>query len=185
VRHRATLFAALAAGVVLQAGLAQAADIPVSFDIKPQSCPNPLYLHQSYLVQTLSTAILGTDSLDVNDINMTPGDLVLVVSGGGGFRGAIIPIQIGYEDVATPVFDPGFCECTTDGPDGFYDLTLHFDRDEVEQALGSVSPGDFVQLCIQGSLNDGTTFEGCDCIWIVGPVPVEGESWGRIKGIYR
>ena len=162
---------------------ARAGDISVSFDIKPTSCPNA-FNPPGFFIQTLPTAILGTDEFDAG--NLQPGGLVLVVPGGGGLRDIEIPpTHIGFEDVTTPVIDPEFCECTEDGPDGFLDLTAHFDGDEVAAALGDVSPGDQIPICIRGFLLDGTPFEGCDCILIVGPVSVDAQSWGKTKALYR
>ncbi|MEZ5064398.1 MAG: hypothetical protein R3B81_06655 [bacterium] len=139
------------------------------------------------LVPVLPTAILGTADFSVGSI--VPGSLVIVVPGGGGFSETLIyPIGGGgIEDVATPVVDPVGCECTDEGPDGYDDLTVHFDRDEIIAALGEVSGGQYIQLCIRGSLVDGTPFEGCDCIVItpVGPVSVEARTWGRMKSSHR
>lgn len=72
------------------------------------------------------------------------------------------------EDVSTPVMSGDVCECATEGPDGFDDLTLKFKTQEIVQAIGPVQPGDFVVLTITGILLDGTPFEASDCVKIVG-----------------
>jgi len=175
-------------GLTLLAGIAQAGTIEVSFDIKPTSCPNPFNSGYQKLLEggTFPTAILGDDEFDTSRINPNDG-LVIVVPDGGGKLGETLipPISVGYEDVATPVADNSNCNCTTDGPDGFIDLTAHFDHDAIDTALGQVNPGDEIVICIRGFLDDGTPFEGCDCIWIVGPVSVDSSTWGRTKAGYR
>lgn len=83
-------------------------------------------------------------------------------------------MKSGYEDVSSPA-DPGDgCECTEDGPDGYEDLTLKFDVQELVAAIGPVEKGDVKTLTISGELLDGTRFEAADCVVIVGkqqPVP--------------
>ena len=159
--------------------------ITVSFDIKPTSCPNPFNPPGGLLTETVPTAILGTEDLPAR--SFSPDGLVIVVPGGGGLLGdiKIPPIQVGFEDVATPVDDPSHCNCTTAGPDSFEDLTAKFDADDIAAALGDVWGGQQIHLCIEGLLLDGTPFRGCDCIVIVGPVSVDDGSWGRTKATYR
>jgi hypothetical protein len=112
-----------------------------------------------------------------------------LVPSGGGLQTAganyVYPIQIGLEDVATPVEDPSRCNCTEEGADGFEDLTVQFDADDIAAALGAIWGGQRIHLCIEGELLDGTPFRGCDCIIIVGPVSVEAGTWGRMKASYR
>ncbi len=162
-------------------------DLVVRFDIKPTSCPNPFNPNYDVMlpIENVPAAILGTDSLEANRIQTNT--LLLDVPGGGGLRmnTLIPPLRTAYEDVATPVADPTGCQCTTDGPDGYVDLTMKFDSDAIAQALGSVQPGQVFQLCITGLLDDGTPFRGCDCIFIVGPVGVEPHAWGAVKSEYR
>jgi hypothetical protein len=57
-------------------------------------------------------------------------------------------------------------DCTTDGPDGFTDLTLKFDAQEVIAALAPVADGDVVVTTLEGALLDGTPIAGQDVIWI-------------------
>jgi hypothetical protein len=72
------------------------------------------------------------------------------------------------EDVAAPVSDGNECECSEEGADGFEDLTLKFETEEIVGALGDVNPGDVVPLTLEGVLNEGTPIEGSDCILIRG-----------------
>jgi len=72
------------------------------------------------------------------------------------------------EDVATPFGGDLEDElsCTTDGADGFDDLTLKFDRQAIIAAIGLVNDGDVIPLTLTGELNDGTTLSGQDNIII-------------------
>ena len=125
--------------------------VTIEIDIKPQSCPNPLNTKSKGV---LPVAVLGTADLDVNDIDVSSIKLE-----------GVAPIKSSLEDVSTPVVNPqSECECTTDGADGFDDLTLKFDRQDIVAALGSVSDGDEVVLTLTGELKDGTPIEGTDCI---------------------
>ncbi len=178
--------ASLALGMTL-AGAASGQTFDVSFDIKPTSCPNPFNPAGSVdITETVPTAILGTEEFDPPS-QLNTGSLRIVVPSGGGLRGDtyVYPTQIGAEDVATPAEDTSRCQCTEDGPDGFQDLKLQFDADDIAAALGSVWGGQRIHICVEGELLDGRPIRGCDCIIIVGPVSVEAESWGRMKATYR
>jgi hypothetical protein len=91
-------------------------------DIHPQSCPNPL---NGSSKGVMPAALLGTEDFDVNDIDVS----TLLLEG-------VAPIRWSIEDVATPVLNGDACECTTEGPDGFSDLTLKFKTQEIVQATG-------------------------------------------------
>ena len=156
--------------------------IPVAFDIKPTSCPNPLNVgKQSNILaklpgepndQTdigtgipgdpkapvLPVAILGSADFDVLDID--PSSLTLM--GEPAVRWA-------YEDVTTPMpEDAEQCECTTAGADGYKDLTIKFDKKAVIAALGPIEDGQIIPLYINGELYDGVPIEGMDCVIIRG-----------------
>ncbi len=73
-----------------------------------------------------------------------------------------------YEDVATPVLDAqNNCNCTTQGPDGYIDLALKFDTQEIVKAIGDCSDGELLQLVLTGRLTDGKKIEGPDCVRIM------------------
>jgi hypothetical protein len=159
----------------------------VDVDIEPGSCPNPLNVSSKGV---LPVAILGAEDFDVNQIDIASIRLESVAT-----------IRISYEDVATPVADGtgeatamaseddppctngdcpptpdgNECQCTTDGPDGFTDLTLKFKTAEIVEALvdmyGEIVAGDVLALPLTGVLSDGTPIEGADCVRIVGKVP--------------
>ncbi|UCF04573.1 MAG: T9SS type A sorting domain-containing protein [bacterium] len=148
--------------------------VEVGFDIKPGSCPNPFNVkndpneddkgegpNKEYAKPrkggVLPAAIVGSDELDVNEIDIS----TILLEG-------IAPIRSNYEDVTRPVENGGECACTDEGPDGYLDLTLKFRRMELAEVLGSVGHGEVVELTITGSLLDGTAFEGTDCVTIVG-----------------
>ncbi len=60
------------------------------------------------------------------------------------------------------------CACTTAGPDGFDDLSLKFNTQDIVATLGSVCFNEQIVLTITGELNNGTPFSGADCIIIKG-----------------
>jgi hypothetical protein len=95
----------------------------------------------------LPVAILGSDTFDVADVDVTtlafgPGDATPVHSSGGH-----------AEDV---------------NGDGLIDLVSHYRTEEVAVAVGDT------ELCVTGTTLDGIPFEGCDAIVTV---PYVGERW--------
>jgi hypothetical protein len=84
----------------------------------------------------------------------------------------VSPIRSNIEDVATP-FDGELCDCTEEGSDGFDDLTLKFNKQEIIEALENnndiLKGGDTLILTLTGEFLDGTPFELEDCI-IITPV---------------
>jgi len=129
-------------------------DIKVALDIKPGGCPNPLNVKSKGV---LSIAILGGDNYDITEIDPTSVRLA-----------GVEPIRSSYEDVAAPVADANDCNCTTEGPDGFLDLTLKFRTQQVVEAIGDVNNGDVLELPLTGVMSDETPIEGADCIVIRG-----------------
>ncbi|MHC4844259.1 MAG: hypothetical protein ACYTEE_10695 [Planctomycetota bacterium] len=126
----------------------------VTLDIKPTSCPNPLNTKSKGV---LPVAILGSE--DVNVLEIIPTSIEL--GGVGALRNA-------YEDVASPASDTNDCNCTTDGPDGFLDLTLKFKAQDIVEAMCEANDGDILPLLLTGELFDGTPIEGVDCVLIKG-----------------
>lgn len=130
----------------------------VAVDIKPQSCPNPLNVKSKGV---LPVALLGTGDFDVSEVDIE----TLALDG-------VPPIRSAYEDVATP-FTPTsekedcFYDCDELGPDGFLDLTLKFDTQEVVAALGKPVDGACLTLHLTGSLLDGNPIEGEDVVLIL------------------
>ncbi len=74
--------------------------------------------------------------------------------------------------MGTPFGGPveGCSDCTTDGPDGFPDLTLKFDRQELVAAIRPVLDAECLILTLTGNLKDefsGTPIEGADVVVIL------------------
>jgi hypothetical protein len=123
-------------------------------DMHPTSCPNPLNPASQGLTPA---AILGTDVTSVMDVNVSS----IMLEG-------IYPVDYAYEDVSTPVVDGESCECTTAGADGYMDLTLKFDTQELVEAIGPVPRNMVVSLTLTGMTLDGRYFEISDCVVIKG-----------------
>lgn len=135
----------------------------VYVDIKPGSCPNPLNMKSGGL---LPVAILGTEDFDVTAID--PSSVKLSRDPVSCFAE---PIRWSYEDVATP-FDGESCDCHDYDGDGYLDLTLKFDTQELVSclALESLVAGEPVPLTLTGNLMEehgNTPIEGQDCILIL------------------
>ncbi|MHC4112541.1 MAG: GLUG motif-containing protein [Planctomycetota bacterium] len=128
--------------------------IPVTIDIKPGSCPNPLNVKSRGV---LPVAILGSSDLDINTIVATSVRLA-----------GVAPIRDSCDDVAAPVSNGNGCECSTEGPDGFLDLTLKFETQKIVDAIGEVEHGDELVLELTGVLSDETPIVGSDCVIIRG-----------------
>ena len=131
--------------------------LPIALDIKPTSCRNPLQAGGGGL---LPVAILGTADFDVTQIDISTIELE-----------GVSPIRSEIEDVATP-FEPFIgkedpFDCTTDGADGFDDLTLKFRKNQVVAALGPINDGDVLVLTLTAKLLDGTVIIGEDVIVII------------------
>lgn len=126
----------------------------ILLDIKPQACPNPLNVKSKGV---LPVAVLGSEDFDVSTI-----DLESITLAG------VAPIRSDVGDVSTPVLDKqDECDCTTEGEDGFDDLTLKFDIQEIVAALGEVTDGEELILTLTGELLDGTSLEGEDCVVVL------------------
>ena len=129
---------------------------PVEIDIKPASCPNPVNTKSKGV---LPVAILGTEDFDVSEIDVS----TVLLEG-------VAPIRYDWDDMATSYngFSKDDClDCTEEGPDGFMDLTLKFDTQELVAALGEINDGDCMPLMITGELFDGTPIEGSDLVVIL------------------
>ncbi len=134
-------------------------DLSAYVDIKPGSCPNPLNVKSGGV---LPVAVLGTGEFDVAGIDVST--IRLTREGAG----EVAPIRWCYEDVATPYNGTDACGCHELTGDGYTDLTLKFDRQELIETLGlSVEAGNTIPLTVTGTLGDGTVIEGSDCIWVL------------------
>jgi hypothetical protein len=110
--------------------------IEVAVDIKPKSCPNPVSVRKKGV---LPVAILGTADFDVTQID--PSTVKL---------NGVAAQHYNIEDTATPPVDSS---CTTEGADGFADLVLMFDAQEILQTINA-SDDDVLALKIRGYLTE-------------------------------
>jgi hypothetical protein len=144
-------------------------EIAVPVDIKPGSCPNPLN-RKSHGVIPIS--VLGTEDLDVTLIDLSS----VVLSRADGVGGSASPNEgppgphSVYEDTGTP-FDGEACDCHEEGGDGIVDLSLKFRTDDVVAALelNDLPDASALEFVVSGTLLDGTSFAGSDCVRIVPP----------------
>ena len=140
-------------------------EIPVYVDIKPGSCPNPLNLKSKGV---LPVAVLGTLDFDVTSID--PTTIRLALAAGEG-EPSVIPLRWSIEDVATP-FEGELCDCHSLNGDGYLDLTLKFDMQELVVTLGlDAYEGETIPLILIGNLmgenGEGLPIIGSDCIRIL------------------
>jgi hypothetical protein len=141
---------------------------PVPIDLRPGSCPNPINPRSKGV---LPVAILGTDTLDV--ANIDPASIRL---------NGVPPLRSSYEDVGTP-FDPYVgrtdCveDCNADGPDGYRDLVLKFDTQAVAAALNDahVTPGSWANFTCTTVTLTGYFYEDYDS-----GGPIIGEDVAKI-----
>jgi hypothetical protein len=110
-----------------------AAAIPVVADIKPTSCPNPVKLTSKGVVPV---ALLGSEDFDASSID--PDSLMI--------NGECPAIRTALEDVSAPFTgersDPvAEGDCTTDGPDGYDDMTAKFDKECVVTTTDLIERG--------------------------------------------
>ena len=141
--------------------------IEVSLDIHPASCPNPLNTKGKGV---MPVAILGTEDFDVTQVDPTTVRIILDPESGE----KAVPLRWSLEDVATPYEPSNGVEpcyaCTEEGPDGYLDLTLKFDMQEVVALLGEVVDGECVVLTITAFLKeeyDGMLLVGEDVVRII------------------
>ena len=135
--------------------------IPVAIDIKPGSCPNPLNVKSK---GDLPLAVLGIDNFDVTTI-----DPATIRLSREGIEGDVAPLRWSYEDVATP-FAGELCDCHDLNGDGFMDLTLKLDTQELVGTLNLEEiEGETIPFTLTGNLKEeygSTPIEGKDCIWV-------------------
>jgi hypothetical protein len=138
--------------------------IKVYVDVKPGSCPNPLNVASKGV---LPVAILGTEDFDVTTID--PETIQLE---------GVTPLRWAYADVGTP-FDSDKLDCYDCNElcgDGYMDLVLNFETQDVVAAIDPVFDGQCVFLNLTGNLtseNGGTPVEGEDVVWIINKKPVK------------
>ncbi len=126
-------------------------------DIKPGSCKNPLNITSKGV---LPVVVLGSGDFDVSEIDV---DSIRLVG--------VAPLRSVLADDATviyPAVDSNADEiCDTDMPDGYTDLVLKFDTQEIVAALGAVKDGDIITLTLSGVMLDGSGIEDEDRVTIL------------------
>jgi len=131
----------------------------VPADIKPMSCPNPLSLMNKGV---LPVAILGTPEFDATTI-----DPVTIQLEG------VAPLRWSVMDVTAPYIgdaNDDCMSCAENGEDGYDDLTLKFDAQEVIAALGDVTDGQCLVVELTGNLKaefGGTPISAQDVLLII------------------
>ena len=143
----------------------------IPIDIKPGSCPNPFELGSNGV---LPVAILGTESLDVTEID--PATVTLA---------GVPALRSSLEDVSTPVTDDnregeGCEDCTTAGADGALDLTLKFDRQAIAAAILAMDPVPADRDCVELELV-ATKLESGDEVTGSDVIRVQSKSKGKKK----
>ena len=106
---------------------------------------------------------MGTKVFDVSQVD--PASVLLE---------GVAPLRWSMGDVATPyeliIGKIGAYDCNTRGRDGYKDLTLKFNAQEVVAALGDIMDGDVLVLHLTGNLKEefgGTPFYGEDVVLII------------------
>ena len=127
--------------------------VPVALDIMPGACPNKVNVKSKGL---LPVVIAGSADMTVYDIDT----ISLEIFG-------VAPVKSNYEDVISSELPAEQCDCVPGAPDGFTDLVLKFDRQDILEAIGDVDDGDYVVLTLRGYLQDDTEIEGTDCVVIL------------------
>ncbi|MFC1968213.1 hypothetical protein ACFLVX_02330 [Chloroflexota bacterium] len=146
--------------------------VPRPIDIKPTSCPNPLNLKSKGV---LPVAVLGTADFDVTLIDPETLEIGFFGPGSDPFDPIVPPDKkkIAVEDVATPYTGElvDCSSCTEEGPDGYPDLTLKFDKEDVIEGIleriPNIEDGDCLMLSVRGQHYDGRAFIGSDMVRII------------------
>jgi len=130
-----------------------------SLDIKPTSCPNPINIGGGG--GQVSVGILGTATQDVSRIDPTS----VRIWREGCAAGPLAPNMVTFEDVGTPFSGSG-CGCHTLGADGFMDLRLRFDKQDMIDVLNlsNVPNMTYTRLVVTARLNDGCEILATDCV---------------------
>ncbi|MEA3515498.1 MAG: hypothetical protein U9R34_08525 [Nanoarchaeota archaeon] len=135
----------------------------ITIDIKPGGCPTPLNVTDE---GDFPVAVLGTEYLDVTEIDPVSIKLEEVVA----------PLRSNTEDISMPLNvqmckDEGLEEEYYDYGqfDGYDDLVLKFDNQEIVASLGldNLNDGDVVELTLTATLVDGTEIVGSNFVLII------------------
>ncbi|MEA3468578.1 MAG: hypothetical protein U9R57_10205 [Thermodesulfobacteriota bacterium] len=116
--------------------------VAVHVDIKPGGCPTPINVGSKGV---LPVAVSGTADFDVTTIDPTS----ITLAG-------VLPLRWAMEDVATPyainVDGCNIDDCHELAGDGYLDLTLKFDTQEIYAAIAEVYDRECLILTLTGKL---------------------------------
>lgn len=134
--------------------------VSVFVDIKPGGCPTPINVGSKGV---LPVAVLGTNNFDVTTVNYQS----ITLAG-------VSPLRWSLEDVATPyainVDECNINDCHESTSDGYVDLTLKFDSQEIASAIEEVYDRDCLILELTGKLKTaygGLPIKGGDVVSIL------------------
>jgi hypothetical protein len=135
-----------------------------ALDLKPGSCPNPVNVYGHGL---LPFAVTGTELFDVTQIDIDSIRLRRTDGVGsevGGF------VRFAIEDVTTRFYGESMT-CSTEGPDGYPDISAKARHDAVVEALYLADEPNRtrIELEIVGQLLDGTPFTASDSLLVIRP----------------
>jgi hypothetical protein len=126
--------------------------ISVQLDMFPRDCKNHLNVKSTTVTYA---AIYGSANFDVSTINRS----TLKING-------VSPIYTSIEDIAAPFAKINNCDCAVTARDKKNDLSLRFETQFLAATFPNVAHNQTVEVTITGKLNNGTYFEGKDCIVI-------------------
>ncbi|UCD62832.1 MAG: VCBS repeat-containing protein [Candidatus Zixiibacteriota bacterium] len=149
----------------------------VYLDIKPGSCPNPFSINiPEEGKPLLPVAVLGTPDFDVSTIDPSTVRLEHVEPLSSSIKDVSTPPDPvtgdcagtgnGHDGNQDPIINAYQCRysCTSEGTDGYPDLTLRFLKADIVNAIADQADQGQVFLKLTGALYDGTPIEGTDRI---------------------
>ena len=145
---------------------------PVAIDILPGECPN--WLHPELpedprrIVGNLAAGVRGPAPVRVAVLGSATLDVAKLDPMSFEFEG-VAPSRYVYSDVAAPVVKETSCDCGIATSDGFEDLVLFYDRDDLFEAITSKGDFDFITVQLHGHLKSGLSVTGTDCLHILKP----------------
>jgi hypothetical protein len=126
---------------------------PFTVDVKPDSCENSVNVNSKGVIPV---GILASLDFDVNDIDLSTVRL-----------NGVAPQMSSMADLGGFYEKDEACDCYPEDFDGIMDLDLKFNTQEIVATLGGVADGDQVVVSLSFDTNDGESWTGEDCIWII------------------